>query len=158
TLGPLRRRFHPGVLLHTGLGTARSTTPASCPCVLRFHLRHVTSVRVCSCENRTSATAHQSAAWPPTSDFPALSLLRSVRTLMPRSSDALVRLPWQTSSARSISFSSASVTLSDVRTTAPSGIVIVAALADVSPLPDVTAASSLGPMRAGEGPLHAPLK
>ena len=59
---------------------------------------------------------------PPSGSFlRAVELLRSVRTLIPSSSDAFVRLPRDTSSARSINFASASLTLSDVSTTAPSG-------------------------------------
>ena len=51
-----------------------------------------------------------------------LSLLRSVRTLMPSNTAARVRFPPLTSSARAINFASASPTSSDVNTSAPSGI------------------------------------
>jgi hypothetical protein len=57
---------------------------------------------------------YSAAGWP-------FSLLRSVRTLIPSSAAACVRLPPLTSSARAMSRASAAPTSSEVSTTAPGG-------------------------------------
>src|SRR5437868_5245059 len=109
--------------------------------------------------DRRDSNAHRHSPFAPSeSAFAPFSLFRSVRTLMPSNSAARVRLPFDTSSARSMSFASASSTLSDVSTTAPSGAASVAAAAipGAPAAPDDAMAYS-PETRIGVGPVHAPL-